>query len=58
MARSVDLLRASWPDFSQKHLDTFMGWVNSQLMPQMDHYVDEATPAAVAAGRNNTYGNW
>ncbi|GBF90830.1 hypothetical protein Rsub_03684 [Raphidocelis subcapitata] len=58
MARSVDLLRASWPGFTQSHLDTFMGWVDSQLMPQMDHYIDEATPSAVAAGRNNTYGNW
>jgi hypothetical protein len=58
MARSLDLLRATWPGFKPKHLDAFMAWVDGQLMPQMDHYVDVITPTAVAKGRTNTYGNW
>jgi hypothetical protein len=58
MARAVDLLRATWPDFKPKDLDSFLGWVDGQLMPQMDHYVDVITPQAIAKGRRNTYGNW
>jgi len=58
MARSMDLLRATWPGFQQEQLDTFLSWVNKVLMPQMDFYIDVATPDAIKGGRKTTYGNW
>lgn len=58
MARGIDLLRSTWDGFTPAHLSTFLGWVDGVLMPQMDHYIDEATPAAEAAGRKTTWGNW
>jgi hypothetical protein len=58
MARSMDLLRATWPGYKQEHLDSYLSWVNGVLMPQMDYYVDVSTPDAIKAGRKTTYGNW
>jgi hypothetical protein len=58
MARAMELLRATWPALTQDDLGVFLGWVDRVLMPQMDWYVDEWTPKALAAGKRNVYGNW
>ena len=58
MARAVDVLRATWPGFDRSTLDGFLWWANTVLMPQMDFYIDAATPAAIKAGRKTVYGNW
>ncbi|GBF87978.1 hypothetical protein Rsub_00690 [Raphidocelis subcapitata] len=58
MARAMELLRATWPGFSNRHLSTFLEWVDAALMPQMDYYADVITPNALVLGRRALYGNW
>jgi hypothetical protein len=58
MARAMELLRATWLGFTQDHLTTYLTWVNSVLMPQMDHYIDIITPISLRNGRRALYGNW
>ncbi|KAI8464660.1 MAG: chondroitin AC/alginate lyase [Monoraphidium minutum] len=60
MARTMQLLRATWPGFHQSDLDKFVGWVDAVLMPQMDYYVDGLNPGLLKgrAKETVTYGNW
>lgn len=58
MARAMEVLRATYPEFSQRSLDSFLGWAYSVLLPQMDFYVDVITPNALQLGKRALYGNW
>lgn len=58
MARALEILRATWPNFGQSHLDAFLAWAYSVLLPQMHYYIDEATPLALKSGKRQVYGNW
>ncbi|GBF89133.1 hypothetical protein Rsub_01850 [Raphidocelis subcapitata] len=62
MARSMDMLRATWPGFNAtEHLAPFQGWVDSVLMKQLDYFVSVNT--YLLQGRDTArtrlhYGNW
>lgn len=58
MTRAMDVLRATYPGLQQWEVDTYLNWVKSTLMPQMDYYIDVATPEALRKGRKALYGNW
>jgi hypothetical protein len=51
MARAVELLRSSWPDFSKQTLSAYLNWLDEVLYPQMDFYTDVITPTALNNGR-------
>jgi hypothetical protein len=58
MSRAMEMLKYSWPEFSQSQLTPYLRWVDATLMPLMDFYVDVITPTALGNGRRNLYGNW
>lgn len=56
MARSLELLRMDAAFVPVR--TAFVSWFNTYVKPQMVTYIDVSTPAALAAGNLNVYGNW
>jgi len=62
MSKALELLRfKQWAGYTQRGqavYNRFTSWVNTVMLPQMDHYVDQQTPNAIANNDQNVLGNW